>query len=102
MRNIQKNKVQMINVNVDTGEKFNGEIQNRVIFGKVNGTTFTITLNDEEKNDSTITAVAISEKLKVLQEDYLTIEELDSFNDIEWLELSEERDFVPYTPREEE
>ena len=102
MRSIQKQKVQMVNVNVDTNEKFNGEIQNRIIFTKSDDTSFTIQLNDEEVNTPEITPVAISEKLKVIKEDYLTIEELDSFNEISWETTSEERDWVPFRPRDEE
>ena len=92
----------MVNVNVDTNEKFNGEIQNRIIFTKSDDTSFTIQLNDEEVNTPEITPVAISEKLKVIKEDYLTIEELDSFNEISWETTSEERDWVPFRPRDEE
>jgi hypothetical protein len=100
MRSIQKQKVQMINVNVDTNEKLNGEIQNRVIFTKSDDTSFTIQLNDEEVTTPEITPVAISEKLKVLKEDYLTIEELDSFNELSWETTSEERDYIPFRPKD--
>jgi hypothetical protein len=92
----------MVNVNVDTNEKFNGEIQNRIIFTKSDDTSFTIQLNDEEVNTPEITPVAISEKLKVINEDYLTIEEFDSFNDLSWETISEERDYIPFRPEEHE
>jgi hypothetical protein len=44
--------------------------------------------------------VAISEKLKVIKEDYLTIEELDSFNELSWETTSEERDYIPFRPKD--
>jgi hypothetical protein len=90
----------MINVNVDTNEKLNGEIQNRVIFTKTDDTSFTIQLNDEEVNTPEITPVAISEKLKVIKEDYLTIEELEYFNELSWETTSEERDYIPFRPKD--
>ena len=102
MRNIQKSKVQMINVNVDSGEKFNGEILNKVTFTKSDSTTFDIILNDDEINDAGLSLVAISENLKRLGEDYFTVEELDAFNSISWVNTSQERDYVPYRPRPED
>jgi hypothetical protein len=85
MREIKKQKVQMINV-MEDGSRVPAELQNRLTFGDT-----VITINDEERDTPEIFPVAISEKLKVLDADYLTIGELDQIEGMPWEEISEDR-----------
>ena len=85
MREIKKQKVQITNVYED-GRRVTAELQNRLTFDDT-----VITINDEERDTPEIFLVAISEKLKVLDADYLTIGELDQIEGMPWEEISEDR-----------
>ena len=85
MREIKKQKVQITNVYED-GRRVTAELQNRLTFDDA-----VITINDEERDTPEIFTVAISEKLKVIGADYLTIGELDQLEGMPWEEISEDR-----------